>query len=135
MYPKIILTGYLSRDPETRAAGPSTVTTTSLAVNCGYGDRQTTQWYTLQQWGDDTQLARQKRDESGYLFGKSSRVMVTGEIKAVNTYIGKNDHQPKVDVVVNVLSIEYVPSGKAATDAPHAAPATAPADDYSALPV
>lgn len=68
----ITFTGSLGKDATTRQAGDNTVTSFSVAVNSGYGDRKTTRWYNCSMWGQRGQKLEQ------YLT-KGSKVAVVGE--------------------------------------------------------
>ena len=66
-----VFSGSLGRDPEQKQVGEQTLTTFPLAVQCGWGDKQTTLWIRCNLWG------RQKLAQ--YLH-KGDRVCVSGEL-------------------------------------------------------
>lgn len=47
----IVVLGNLSRDPELKEVGGDAVLKLGLADNVGWGDRQVTNWYTIDYWG------------------------------------------------------------------------------------
>lgn len=48
---KIIICGRLGAAPTTRQAGASTVTSLRVATREGYGEKERTQWHTVEAWG------------------------------------------------------------------------------------
>lgn len=75
MYGKTIITGRLTRDPETKPAGDTTVTRFTVAVDDGYGEKKTTDFYNCAAWG-----ARGKNVET--YTKKGSVVLVEGKMKS-----------------------------------------------------
>lgn len=53
---KVLLTGRTVKDIETRNVGQHTVATFSLAVNNGYGDKETTDFFDLEAWGKQAEI-------------------------------------------------------------------------------
>ena len=110
-------TGNLGKGAETRQAGSSTVCSFSVAVQSGYGDKQTTTWVRCNLWG--------KRAEGklpGYLT-TGQQVAITGELS--NREYEK-DGQKRYSLEVNVNSLDLI--GKAGESKPAQ---NAPASDNS----
>ena len=81
----ITLNGRISGDAEIRQAGSSDVTTFNLAVDQGWGDKKTTNWFRIQIWGKKgTGMAK-------YLL-KGGQVTVVGELE-IGEYNGKPQYQ------------------------------------------
>jgi single-strand DNA-binding protein len=71
---QVTIIGRLGKDPETRAAGSSTVVEFSLAVNDGTKDKPHTSWFRCQAWdkvGEQAMTYLHKGDQAG----------VTGDLK------------------------------------------------------
>ena len=74
MHHKITITGNLGRDPEmTYLSDGKAVTSFSLAVTDGFGDRKKTIWFKVSVWGKPAENANQ------YL-RKGSTVLVEGKL-------------------------------------------------------
>ncbi len=75
MYHKVILAGNLGRDPEMRYLPDGTaVTSFSMAVSDGWGDRKKTIWFRVTCWRKQAELANQ------YL-GKGHKVLIEGALR------------------------------------------------------
>ena len=75
MYQKIIIIGYLGRDPEMRyTPDGNPVTTFSMASSNRFGDRDETTWFRITVWGKQAETTNQ------YL-RKGKRVLVEGRLK------------------------------------------------------
>ncbi len=86
---KIMISGNISKAPETKQIGENTVTTFNVAVNEGWGDKKHTIWFKVDVWG--------KKGEFVQNYGEVGRhVDVIGRLKAdpatgnPRTYQGKN---------------------------------------------
>ena len=76
MYHKLILVGYLGRDPEMRYTPSGTaVVSFSVAVSEGFGDKKNTIWFRVSAWDKIAEACNQ------YL-KKGSRVLVEGRLIA-----------------------------------------------------
>ena len=76
MYHTIIFIGNLVRDPELRyAPDGKAVTSFSVAVSDGFGDKKTTVWFRVSAWGKLAETTNQ------YL-RKGSKVLVEGRLTA-----------------------------------------------------
>ena len=76
MYHKVILAGNLGRDPEMRYLPDGTaVTSFSMAVSDGWGDKKKTIWFRVSCWRKQAEFANQ------YLT-KGNKVLVEGRITA-----------------------------------------------------
>ena len=93
-----ILSGNLARDPETRQVGDQALTTFTLGVQCGWGEKQTTMWVRCNLWG------RQKLAQ--YLF-KGSRVTVSGEL-SMREYTTQ-DGQTRTSLELRVADLDLPP--------------------------
>lgn len=63
--------GNLGRDAEVKTVGQHTVTTFSIAVRSGYGEKASTFWLNCNAWN---------RDKLSQYLTKGSRVVVSGEL-------------------------------------------------------
>lgn len=93
-----VFSGNIARDPETRQVGEQTLTTWTLAVQCGWGDKQTTLWLRCNLWG------RQKLAQ--YLH-KGDRVCVSGEL-SMREYTTQ-DGQPRQSLELRVADLDLPP--------------------------
>lgn len=81
----ITLTGRAGANAETRDAGGNTVTSFNLAVDQGYGDRKTTNWFRISIWGDRGAKLREH-------IRKGDKLAVTGEL-TIGEYQGKPQYE------------------------------------------
>lgn len=81
----ITITGRVGSAAETRTVGSGTVTNFSLAVDQGWGDRKTTNWYRIAIWGDRGQKLSQ-------YINKGEKITVTGELE-IGEYNGKPQYE------------------------------------------
>ncbi len=77
----IFLTGRVGGDAETRTAGNGEVTSFNLAVDQGWGERKTTNWFRVSIWGD------RGRKLAGHIL-KGNKLVVSGELE-IGEYQGK----------------------------------------------
>ncbi len=76
MYQQTTVVGNLGRDPEMRFTPKGdAVTTFSVAVNDGYGEKKSTIWFEVSVWGNQAESCKQ------YL-KKGQQVLVTGRLVA-----------------------------------------------------
>jgi single-strand DNA-binding protein len=76
MYHKVIIAGNLGGDPQMRYTQDGTpVTSFSVAVNDGYGDKQKTIWFRVSAWKRLAEITNE------YLH-KGSKVLVEGTLSA-----------------------------------------------------
>jgi single-strand DNA-binding protein len=81
----ITITGYLSKDAETRQTqSGQTVTTLNIPVKQGWGDKEQTNWFRASVWG--------KRADFAGKFRKGEFVTVTGEL-TIGEYNGKPQYE------------------------------------------
>lgn len=94
----IIIAGHLGSDPETRfTPGGQKVTNFRLAVNTRSGGQDITIWYRVAVWGDrfDNMMPHLK---------KGSALIVTGELKAPQTYVDREGNtQVSLEVSAEML--------------------------------
>lgn len=96
---KVFLTGNLTRDPEVRyTQSGKAVARMSIAVNQGYGDKQTTYFFNLQAWEKTAEFCQR------YLT-KGTRILVEGRLQTYS-YQGK-DGTTKSGVDIVVENIEF----------------------------
>lgn len=95
-----ILSGNLARDPETKQIGANELTSFTLGVQTGYGEKRGTLWVRCNLW-NRTKLAQ-------YLF-KGSRVTVSGEL-SMHEYTTQ-DGQPRQSLELRVADLDLPPKG------------------------
>lgn len=95
-----VFSGNIARDPETRQVGEQTLTTWTLAVQCGWGDKQTTLWLRCNLWG------RQKLAQ--YLH-KGDRVCVSGELS--QREYTTQDGQNRTSLELRIADLDLPPKG------------------------
>ena len=112
---KVYLTGNLTKDPEIRYTQSGTaMATTGIAVNQGYGEKQTTDFFNLQAWDKTAEFM-------GKFFNKGSRVVIEGHLHNYS-YEDKNKvKRSGVDIVVDNIEFaggkrETAPKEKADDD-------------------
>jgi single-strand DNA-binding protein len=81
----VFLTGRVGGDAETRSAGNGEVTSFNLAVDQGWGERKTTNWFRVSIWGD------RGRKLAGHIL-KGNKLAVTGEL-SIGEYNGKPQYE------------------------------------------
>lgn len=103
-----VFSGNLARDPETRQVGDQALTTFTLAVQCGWGDKQSTLWLRCNLWG------RQKLAQ--YLH-KGDRITVSGELSQ-REYTAQ-DGTTRTSLELRIADLDLPPRQQ---DAPRPAP-------------
>lgn len=86
---QITIAGTVGRDAETRQAGQSTVTSWSVAVDDGWGDKKTTMWFDCSMWG-------QRGEKLAAHITKGGKMSVTGDL-STREHNGKTYLQVRVD--------------------------------------
>ena len=100
---KVILVGNLTKDPDVRKSqNGKSVVKTGIAVNQGYGENQTTDFFNLVAWEKTAELC-------GKYLSKGSKVLVEGRLKN-NNYEKDGVKHYGVDVIVT--AIEFLDSKK-----------------------
>lgn len=84
----ITITGRMGNDAEVRQAGDSNVCIWSVAVDQGFGDRKTTNWYRAEVWG--------KRSDFASRAMKGDVVTVQGEL-IIDEYNGKPQYKVRAN--------------------------------------
>lgn len=105
---RVILTGNLTRDPETRPAGGTTVTQLRLAVNSRRKDNQSGQWIDEPNYFDVTVWGAQGENCQRYL-GKGRPVAVDGRLKWREWTTQDGQKRQAVDVVAD--SVQFLGGG------------------------
>lgn len=83
----IIITGYLSRDPElSTTPGGDEVCRLNVPVKQGWGDREKTNWFRVSIWGKRAKTVSEQ-------CRKGTKVTVTGELE-----IGEYQGKPQYDI-------------------------------------
>ena len=99
---KIILVGNLTKDPDVRATqSGKSVARVGIAVNQGYGDKQSTDFFNLVAWDKTADLMNK------YLH-KGSKILVEGRLKNNNYEDNKGVKHYAVDVIVE--TVEFMDS-------------------------
>lgn len=98
--------GNLARDPETRQVGDNELTSFTLGVQVGYGEKRSTLWVRCNLWN---------RKLAQYLF-KGSRVTVSGEL-SMREYTTQ-DGQPRQSLELRVADLDLPPHQLAPRPAP-----------------
>ena len=100
---KVLLVGNLTKAPELRYTQSGKATARmSIAINQGYGDKQTTDFFNLVAWEKTAELC-------GKFLSKGSKILVDGRLKN-NNY--EKDGVKHYGVVVIVNSIEFLDKKK-----------------------
>ena len=87
-----IIIGRVGRDPETRNAGTSKVSTFSLAISEKYKDKETTTWLNIVAWGKLADIVSQ------YVH-KGDALYIEGKIQT-REYDGKDGQKKKAFEIV-----------------------------------
>ena len=99
---KVILVGNLTKDVDLHAVQSGTIARMSIAVNSGYGDKKTTDYFNLIAWNKTAEHCNK------YL-SKGSKILVEGRLKN-NNYEKDGVKHYGVDVIVT--SAEFMDSKK-----------------------
>lgn len=125
MINKVILMGRLTRDPEMRHTNSGTpVTTFSLAINSGYGEKQQTDFVNCLAWNKTAEFVTK-------YFTKGKMIIVIGRIttRSWETQDGKRAYA--TEVVANEVSFgETKSSQQTATQPPMQDDDFTPLDEY-----
>lgn len=94
----ITISGYLSKDAETRQVGDNTVTALNVPVKQGFGDKEQTNWYRVNVWGKRAEYAAKasKGDftvASGTLTIGEYNGKITLDIRADDFTIARTDRR------------------------------------------
>lgn len=105
---RVILTGNLTRDPETRQAGGTTVTQLRLAVNSRRKDNQSGQWIDEPNYFDITVWGAQGENCQRYLT-RGRPVAVDGRLKWREWTTQDGQKRQAVDIVAD--SVQFLNGG------------------------
>ena len=101
---KVYLVGNLTKDIKVRyTQSGKAVAKVGIAINQGYGDKKTTDFFNLVAWDKTAELM------SKYL-SKGSKILVEGRLKTNNYEDNKGVKHSSVDVVVE--SVEFMDAKK-----------------------
>lgn len=90
----ITIAGRVGRDAETRQAGSGNVTSFTVAVDQGYGQNKSTNWWRVSLWG-------QRGEKLAQYIRKGDNITVTGEF-TLSEYEGK----PQLNVNANDVALQ-----------------------------
>lgn len=104
---KLTIAGHLGADPEVRyTSGGQKVTGFRVAVNSRKGGQDTTIWYRVSVWGENTRF-----DKMMTYLKKGSGVIVTGDLAPPQIYTDKAG-QNQVSLEINADSLSFSPFGR-----------------------
>lgn len=104
----VTIAGRVGRDAETRSTNSGSVTSFTVAVDQGYGQNKTTNWWRVSLWG-------QRGEKLAQYIRKGASVTVVGEF-SLSEYDGK----PQLNVNANDVALQ---GGKGERTEGHPAPA------------
>ena len=108
---KIFLTGNLTHDPELKATkNDNNYCTFSVAVNRGYKEAATTDYYKVYAWGNLGKICHD------YL-AKGRKVFVSGDLQP--TIYAGTDGQARLSLVVDAQEVEFLSSRPEPKDPPN----------------
>lgn len=126
---KVILTGNLTRDPETRAVGETSVTSFTLAVNERYKDKSGT--WTERANFIDCKLWGARGEAFAKYLSKGDPALVEGSLQQ-ETWDDKETGAKRSKIVVKCDSFEFIGGGKTqGTDARPAKQTKPVPDDWA----
>lgn len=108
----INLVGHVGRDPEMRYAGDTPVTSLSLAVNQGKNNKP--DWFTLEIWGRQGEVAQQ-------YVRKGAQLAVHGQFR-VDSWTDKQTGAAAMRMVVRVVRWEFIGSKQEQAASPASSP-------------
>ncbi len=106
---RVILTGNLTRDPETRAAGGTTVTSMRLAVNTRKKDNASGQWVDKPNYFDITVWGAQGENCQRFL-SKGRPIAVDGRLEWREWQDQAGNKRQSIDVIAD--SVQFLSSGE-----------------------
>lgn len=114
MYSKAIIMGHLGKDPESRTTpNGKVVSSFSVAVTDGYGDKKKTTWYSVSVFGRQAEACNQ------YLH-KGNVVLVDGSL-SLDEYVGK-DGQNHASLKLMANNVTFMPKPVNASQSPQMQP-------------
>ena len=107
-FQQVVIEGRLGRDPEMRfTANGKAVTTFSVAVDDGYGDRKETEWFQVVTW-------EKTAEACGQYLEKGREVLVSGRMKT-RTFNGR-DGQKQYRTELIAQRVEFIGGQRGAGD-------------------
>ena len=101
MYAKTTIVGRLGRDPEMRYTAEGTpVTSFSVAVDSGYGDKKRTTWYRVSAW-------RQLAEVCNQYLTKGRLVLAEGNLSEPKPYQGR-DGQWRASLDLTAFTVKFL---------------------------
>jgi len=133
---KVIVTGNLTRDPELRQAGSSSVLQMRLAVNDRRRNPQTDQWEDVPNYFDVVVWGQRGESLSRFL-SKGSKIAVSGRLRWSEWQNQEGEKRSKVEIVAD--DVEFMSSrdgggsggDRVAYDAPAAAAPAANSETFA----
>lgn len=110
----ITIAGRVGKDAETRQAGSSNVTSFNVAVDQGYGQNKSTNWFRVSIWG-------QRGEKLAGYIRKGDNITVVGEFT-----LGEYDGKPQLNVNAHDVALQ---GQRGQGGGQGSAPTPAPADD------
>lgn len=106
MYSKTIIVGNLGRDPESRfTPNGKQVTSFSVAVNNGYGDKKITAWYRVSAWNKLAEICLEYL-KKGSLVLIDGRLEVDAETGRPRIWIDDNGNpQSALDITADTMKM------------------------------
>jgi len=110
MYHKIIIVGNLGADPQMKFLADSTpVTSMSVAVSDGFGDKKHTLWFRVSAW-------KKQAESCNQFLAKGSKVLVEGTLRAdedgnPRIWTGK-DGQERASYEITAHNVRFLSSSK-----------------------
>lgn len=106
----LTLTGRVGGNAETRQAGQNTVTNFNCAVDQGWGDNKSTNWFRVAIWGE-------RGSKLAPYIVKGDKVTVTGEL-IIGEYNGKPQYEVRAHDVDCFMARKEANSGNGSQGAP-----------------
>jgi len=95
------LIGRLGHDPELKALqGGKSVCSFRIAVNDGWGDRESVIWIQIETWGKTAENVAEH-------CAKGKQIAVTGKLK-MNEWVGKQDGKKHSEIRVTAFSVQFL---------------------------
>lgn len=100
----ITIFGGIGKDAQTRQAGDQRVTSFSVAVDEGFGDKKRTIWFDCSLWGN-------RGDKLAQYLTKGSRAAVTGELST-------REHEGRTYLTIRAADVTLAGGGQREDRAP-----------------
>jgi len=105
----INIIGRLGRDPEKRfTSGGTAVANFTIAVDDGFGEKKTTNWFQVTAWSKTAEFVDQ-------YFKKGSKIAITGRLQE-QTWQDKNSGEKRSKVLIVAERVSFVDSKNSQTE-------------------